>query len=88
MNSVTITGVHGQLFWGYALAGDVRRWTATRSNGHGTLTGTIATADGYRVQQRPLVFVVPHDKGEWRWPLGTVDITNGVLTATIGELEH
>ena len=87
MHGVTIRGVDGKLYWGYHLVGTVRAWTATRVGDTGSLTGTIVKIDTFRASQRPIVFVVQHKNGVWRWPLETLQIEGQSLHATLGQKE-
>lgn len=86
VSTVTVRGVAGALYWGYYLAGTVKAWTATRSatNPHGTITATIVTLDAYRATQRPMMFVVSHQHGSWRWPIVDLQIAEGGMTAQLG----
>jgi hypothetical protein len=83
-----MTGVVGQIKWAYYVAAAINGYTVTR-NGRGAdatwaLTGTVVMADSFKMSQRPLRFVAPHDKGEWVWPITTLDVQNGQLTAQLG----
>jgi hypothetical protein len=83
--SVTVRGLSGTVYWGYAVAATVTGWTAVRSGitDAGTITGTVATVDTFRISKQPLVFVVTHQKGSWRWSIQQLQIVDGHLTATI-----
>jgi hypothetical protein len=82
-NTVTIRGVDGRLYWGYFLVGTVRAWTATRgASGPGTLTATIDHLDTVRASQHPIVFV-PHKDRPWRWALESLQIADGMISASI-----
>jgi len=83
LGSVTVQGVDGKLYWGYHLVGTVRSWTATRSaSGVLALTATLNQFDT-TVSQRPIVFVVQHQHGAWRWPLESLQIAGETLSASI-----
>lgn len=89
MNSITIKGVEGSVYWHYQPAGSFRGWSVTRTSpaDYGTLTATVVNVDTYRVSQRPLVFVVQHEHGSWRWPIETLQIEGDTLTARLGPKE-
>jgi hypothetical protein len=71
----TIRGVVGQITWGYYTAARLEGYTVTRSKaGVWSLHGTVVLADPFKIKQRPLLFVAPHDKGEWRWPIDSIDL--------------
>lgn len=85
---MTITGVEGVLRYGYHVAGTLGAWTITRSGGAWSLSASIVTTEPVRIQ-RPLVFVVQHQHGVWRWPImGELQITGASLTATLGPMER
>ena len=81
----SITGVEGQVTWSYYTAAAVHGYTITRTDGAGwSLRGFLGAADAFKLAQRPLVFVAPHAKGAWRWPITELQIADGALTATLG----
>lgn len=82
--NVTITGVEGQIRWSYHSAAVLRAWTVVSTDTARTLTASVVSQDTYRVSQRPLVFVAPHAKGEWHWPVEELQIQDGALTACLG----
>ena len=79
----------GSLRWGYHTAGDLRACTITRHpvTRRETLTASIAFLDATRARQRPLFFVVLLQHGRsWEWPVETLELTGGVLRATLGPM--
>lgn len=86
---LTIRGVDARLQWGYATAAALTAWTVTKPDDGGpwTLTAAIVSLDAFRVTQRPLVVVVPHATGVWRWPVVELQIVDASLTATLGPKE-
>jgi hypothetical protein len=84
---VTISGRDGVLRWGYFQAAGLSTWTVTRDGGRWTLAGTVTGVDAFRVTQRPLAFVATHATGCWRWPVETLAIADGRLTAALGPQE-
>jgi hypothetical protein len=46
--------------------------------------GRVVLADPFKLSQRPLTFVAPLEKGEWRWPIVDLQIISGELTAQLG----
>lgn len=84
-----IRGIVGRIDWGYFSAGAINGYRITRcADGTWSLYGTLVDFDAFKIRQRPLVFVAPHDHGEWRWPVQTVDVGDGQgpreLRATLG----
>jgi hypothetical protein len=83
-----ITGVVGQLKWAYYMAGAINGYTVARVNATTwTLAGTLVTADPFKMSQRPLVFVAPHQGGEWRWVVQELVVHGAQVSATLGRLE-
>lgn len=83
----TFRGVRGELRWAYHEAGIVRDWVITGDGRQRTLTGRVEAVNAFRVSQRPLVFVVPRRR-PWRWPIDTLQMTDGTLTARLGPMEQ
>ena len=81
-----IRGVVGIVKWAYYNAAAINGYTVTRSgDGRWSLTANVVQKDDFKITQRPLFFVAPHAKGEWRWPIETMRIENGMkLVAALG----
>lgn len=84
-----IRGVVGRIDWGYFAAGAINGYSLHRgADGTWALRGTLVHFDAFKIRQRPLVFIAPHQHGEWRWPVQTVDLGDGPgpreLRATLG----
>jgi len=84
-----IRGIVGRIDWGYFAAAAINGYTAHQlADGQWSLHATVVTFDAFKIRQRPLVFVAPHQDGEWRWPIRTVDLGDGPgpreLQATLG----
>jgi hypothetical protein len=92
---LTVRGVEARVLWGYTTAAALGAWTAIKPDDGGpwTLTATVVTSNafaldaGQRDAQRPLTFLVQTAKGQWRWPVVTLQITGASLTATLGPKE-
>lgn len=82
--SRTITAAAGRVRWGYHDAGHVTSCTVTRIDGRWALTATLAQGNAYRLAQRPLLLVVPHQNGEWRWPIEALELETTTVRATLG----
>jgi hypothetical protein len=85
--AVTVNGQVGELRWSYQLAGTLHGWTVTQEGSAWALTGSIGSTNTFRLSQQPLVFVVPRATGAWRWPIQTLQIADGTLTACLGPPE-
>jgi len=57
-----------------APGGGPRRWTAT---------GVAGRVDPWRATQGPLVLVVPHPGGAWRWAVVSQTVTAGRWVASV-----
>jgi hypothetical protein len=81
-----IRGVVGQIKWSYYTAAAINGYIVRRStDGAWSLSATVVLADAFKLTQKPLLFVAPHERGVWRWPI--VDILDGHPTrfrATLG----
>jgi hypothetical protein len=85
MAGLSISGVVGHVKWAYYTAAAVNGYKVTRSaDNRWSLRGTIVLADAFKLSQRPLMFVAPTEKGEWRWPIVDLQIISGELTAQLG----
>jgi len=83
-----IRGVVGQVKWAYYVAAAINGYTVTRSkDGVWKLSATVVNADAFKMAQRPLLFVAPHEKGQWVWPIHEMQLTDGALTARLGPPE-
>lgn len=84
-----LTGAVGAIVWSYYEAAKVANYTATRAEGGGWhLRATIVLADKFKMAQRPLLFVVTHAAGQWKWLIHQFEIAEGRLTAKLGPLEE
>lgn len=88
MNKATLRGLEARIDWGYQLAVRLGPWTVDVDLTHRTLTGRVTEADTFRVQQQPLTFTVSRPRGQcWTWPVETLHIADGKLTASLGPQE-
>lgn len=83
----SIRGVVGQIRWSYYIAATINNYTVTRADDHWTLVATVVLSDAFKLSQQPLIFVAPHAKGEWRWPILSCALQNGALSARLGQME-
>lgn len=83
MTGGSIKGVVGLVKWSYYTAAAINGYTVTRSESVWTLQASVVASDAFKLSQRPLVFVAPHAKGEWRWPIESLYIVDGTLTARL-----
>lgn len=81
-----LKGVKGQIKWGYHCAAEVNGYTVTCSkpDRKWALHATVTTADDMKLSQAPLVFVAPHQGGEWRWPIETLERNGNTVAASLG----
>jgi hypothetical protein len=90
MGPRTIRGIVGRVDWGYFAAAAINNYSATPlADGSWSLHATVVSFDAFKIRQKPLIFVAPHKDGEWRWPIRTVDLSEGAgpreLRATLGQ---
>lgn len=84
-----IRGVVGRIDWGYFAAAALNGYVVRRlADGTWSLHAVVVSFDSFKLRQRRLTFVAPHQDGEWRWPVKTLDLTEGrgprELRATLG----
>lgn len=66
--SLTATGTSGHIRWSYLPAATFGAWTFAGSGPRGTLTTSqVLDVNEFRLEQSPLVIVVPMGRAEWRW---------------------
>lgn len=84
-----IRGIVGRIEWGYFNAAAINGYQVRQQpDGGWSLIGTAINVDAFKIRQRPLIFVAPHQDGEWRWPIRTIDLGEGhgprAIEATLG----
>jgi hypothetical protein len=86
----TLRGAEAFVSWGYYRAATLRDWEVTRTgSGAFALEARLIDRHPTRLEQRPLVFVVPTQQGAWTWPIvGPLHITGASCTATLGPKER
>ena len=82
---MVLRGVVGRIEWAHYEAARVEGYTVTRTAADGwRLTARVILADPFKLAQRPLRVVAPHARGTWEWPITTITIDAGTLTARLG----
>lgn len=80
-----ITGVVGHVKWHYYTAAAVNGYTVSRTKrGEWSVTATVVLSDAFKMAQTPLTFVAKHAKGEWRFPILSLELRDHRLTAKLG----
>lgn len=80
MNSVTFHGLDGEIRWGYLPAAVLGPWTLTAD----ALTAKVVSFDAFRASQQPVTFRVNRQNAEpWIWPVTSLRIADGTLTASL-----
>jgi hypothetical protein len=83
-----LKGVVGHIKWHYYTAAAINDYTVVRDRktGKWSLSATVVLSDAFKMAQRPLTFTAKHAKGEWRWPIESVQLHPDThrLTATLG----
>ena len=82
----TIRGVVGEIKWHYYTAASINGYAVTyhHQDKRWSLRATVALSDAFKMAQRPLIFVAPTQKGDFRWPINSLEILDGKLTARLG----
>ena len=84
-----VTGAEARIVWGYRLAASLRDWTITKAeDGTLALSASVTFQHAVWISQRPLVFEASHAKGVWTWPIDSLQIVGGTLTATLNPQEE
>jgi hypothetical protein len=79
-----VRGVVGLIKWHYFTAAAVNGYTVTRSRTDvWSLRCNVVNADAFKMSQRPLRFVAPHEKGEWVWMIESLELRDGTCTASL-----
>ncbi len=79
----TMRGKSGELKQAWHTAATLGPWTLSGDKSTYTLTAQIATADTYRVAQRPLVFEHPLAGKPMQWKVSELQLADGTLTASL-----
>ncbi len=88
MNTFVFRGEAAELRWGYHPAAVLTDWTMTPQGASSlTVTARVVSSDAFRVSQHPIVFTVPRQIADWKWPVRSLQIANGALTAELGPQE-
>lgn len=83
MGAITAKGHHGQVVWVYLPAMSFGPWSYVGDGKSGTFTAQVISRDEFRMQQRPLMVVVPTARSDWRWAITDLQITDTTLTAAV-----
>lgn len=79
---MTIRGATGEVRWVYLTAVTFGPWRLETDES--TLTGTLVSADDYRVTQGPLVAVVMVGRQRLTWPVEDLQISGQTVTVRLG----
>lgn len=74
------------IYWGYHVAAALHGFTVEREKEKGApirLRGTVVSSDAFKLAQSPLLLVVPHAGGGWRFTIETLSIREGAVSATL-----
>ncbi len=84
--AITAKGHEGQVRWVYLPAITFGPWSFAGEGRTGTLTAQIVSLDEFRMNQRPLVVVVPAGRAEWRWSVSDLQVSGDKLTVSVSRL--
>ena len=89
MTRIVLRGPAAELRWGYYVAATLGAWTVTVKDGIGELTASVVSADTFRTSQPSLTFYVSRQNSRpWVWPVDTLQIAGGTLTARLGSQQE
>lgn len=75
--------------WGWHTAAVCRGWCVHKTkDGRWSLEATLAQADPFKLQQRPLLFNAPRKGGYWCWPVQAVTVGTTHVMAQLGPPEY
>jgi hypothetical protein len=87
MNAFRYTGQAAEVRWGYFIAAALGAFTLT-ANGTGTrVTAEVRDVDPIKSVQPGLRFCVVRQSTVWTWPIESLQIADGTLTASLGPQE-
>jgi hypothetical protein len=87
LRSFTLSGSEAVVRWGYHSAAVLGPWTLTADTTGGTVTAKVTTADGFKLAQPDLIFRVPRQTGSWDYPIHSLLVADGTLTARVSMQE-
>ena len=88
-HTIEISGVNGEIKWGYVLAAEVGTWSISVDATGGELTGTVSSPPNeFAASQQPLRFVAERPKVTWEWPIQTLQVIDGRVTARLGPIKE
>lgn len=77
---LTAQGPTGQVRWGYLPALTFGSWRFEGGNTGTITTSQVLDCDEFRIEQRPLVVIVPMGRAEWRWSVESLSRSGDTLT--------
>jgi len=83
----SLRGVVGRIVHHYQIAAELTGYVVTPAGQGWTLAAVLEspeTTDAYLLAQTPLVFIAPHKRGAWRWPIESITVGDGNLRAKLG----
>ena len=81
----SITGRTALVKWSYYTAATLEGFHVVRDDEAGwAMRGAVVSRDDYLLTQRPLVFVIPHAKGAWYWPVVRLEVNQQEMSAVLG----
>jgi hypothetical protein len=81
---MTCGGPSADLFWSYLPAASLGAWTLTATPKGTEVTADVLKVDASRIDHGDLTFRVARGSAApWIWPVESLQIANGVLTARL-----
>jgi hypothetical protein len=83
VEKVLMAGAAGQIHWAYAVAAECEKFEVRQKGKALSLVARLASSDVFKLRQSPLAFVVKVGGGRWTWPITSLTISDGLLTAQL-----
>jgi hypothetical protein len=83
-SSFRYTWAAAEIRWGYHVAASLAGCELLVNSSGSRLSARVTSADPFRLSQRPIVFRINRSPVPWRWPIESLQIDGGLLTAQLG----
>lgn len=86
MEKVVLAGHGGKVLWSYAVAAECEKFEVRQKGKALSLVARLSSSDVFKLRQSPLAFVVMVGGGRWTWPIASLEMKDGLLTAQLQPL--
>lgn len=81
---LNLQGVTGEIRWSYMTAAVFGPWRIEAGNDRLELTAHVVSSDDYRMGQSPLIAAVQIGRQRMTFPVISLQVVGGTLTAALG----